>query len=296
MKTRIILLLYPTEEKEPVVRKILEDAGYPAEPTPGSEIIGSYSRVLRFDGSDPRLPYLRAALSFAEIMRTERRELIFSNTELQAAPLLEVYSVRPADKGSVGPKYGTEYDMSHACPLCGTGAIQTSPLYLNPSEIPRKGAIFQTYDHEKLVSLEVANALKSAGVTGLELRPAKSYKAPVELPWVQLLAHEQLPPMSPASKGILRENPCPLCGRDGYFGSAHEPMEIEYNADQVAIDSLPDVVHTYEYFGKSRLEVPFTNSYFARPLLLVKPKVFKVLRQQKVRGVEFVPVSIIEAQ
>ncbi len=297
MKTRIFLFFNIEEPLWPAVRKLFEDGE--RHKTLLSEphtrpLFSSYCAVV-LDATDPRLDHLRAALSRAGVEWSERREHIYNMTELLASPLLQII-VRTAERGDLGPKYGTEYDMSHACPLCGTGAIQTSPLYLKPSEIPGKGTIFQTYDHEKLVSLEVANALKSAGVSGIELRPSRSYKAHVDLPWVQLLAHEQLPPMSPTSRGILRENPCPLCGRDGYFGSAHEPSEIEYSADQVAIDSLPDAVYTYEYFGKSRLEVPFTKSYFARPLLLVKPKVFEVLLQQKVRGVEFVPVSIIGAQ
>jgi hypothetical protein len=172
-----------------------------------------------------------------------------------------------------------------------------SPLFLNPAELPGKGHIFQTVDHEKLVSLQLAQALAQAGIRGVELRPARSCKGPVELPWVQLLAHVHLPPMAPTSRGILREDPCPLCARDGYFGSAHEPIEIEYSSSQLPpaeLDELADAVYTYEYFGKSRLCEPFSDSYFARPLLLVRPGIYRVFRQLKVRGVEFIPVNIVE--
>jgi hypothetical protein len=142
------------------------------------------------------------------------------------------------------------------------------------------------------VSLKLAQALDSANISGLELRITQSNKAPIDLPWAQLIGEKELPPMAPPSKGIEREGQCPQCGQDGYFHSP-QPVEIEYSISQFTLDDLPDVVHTYEHFGNSVLREPFKDSHFAQPLLLVKPKVFKVLRQQKVRGLAFVPVSII---
>lgn len=256
----------------------------------GPNFLEFYS--VMFDEDDPRLSRLRAALSNEGIDRLERREHIYTKSELQAPPLLWL-TLRTAERGRLSPRYGTEYDLSAACPLCGTGAIQTSPLLLNPSEIPKKGDIFQIMDHEKLVSLELARALSEAGISGLELRVAQAYKAKVDLPWVQLLAHEQLPPMAPSSKGILREKSCHLCRRDGYFNDAYEPTEIHYKTSELDINKIPDAVYTYEYFDRSRLREPLTDSYFAQPLLLVKPKIFKVLQQQKVRGLVFQPVKII---
>lgn len=292
MKTRITLLIYPQAGQDVLVRKLLEDSGCHDVVAAGPSLIGSYA--VKFNESDPKLHHLREGLLHADITRTEKREHIFSKTELQTAPLLWL-TLRTAERGYPSPKYGTEYDLSYACPLCGTGAIQTSPLRLNPSEIPKKGDIFQLIDHEKLVYLELAHALKDAEISGLELRPAQSYKDKIDLPWVQLLAHVQLPPMAPTSTGVLREDPCPLCGRDGYFASAHEPMEIEYSSNLASVDALPDVVSTYECFGNSRLREPITDSYFALPLMLVKPKVYNIFQQQKVHGLDFLPVKVLES-
>ncbi len=292
MKTRVLLSFNIEKPLWSVVRNLLKDA----EPRhivitePYTEpLFNSYCAV-SLDETDPRLPRLRAILSEAGIDWLERRELLFTKAELEAAPLLWLtFGTKPG--GSIGPKYRTEYDLSHACPRCGTGAIQVSPLRLNPAEIPRKGTIFQTFDNEKLVSAELAKAFSNAEVTGLELRTAQSFRNLTDLPWVQLLAEVEMPPMLPSSKGISRDAQCLLCGRDGYFNSGYEPTVIQYGADQVILDNLPDAVHTYEHFGYSRLEVPFKNSYLAQPLLLVKPKVFRIFRQQKVRGAKFIPVN-----
>lgn len=257
---------------------------------PFSKPLFSSYCAIRLNEIDPTLQRLRTELLSASIEWSERREYVFTNAELEVAPLLQL-RVQTAQRGRSGPHYGTDYDLSHACLNCGTGAIQISPLCLRPSDAPKKRSVFQTLENEKLVSLELADALKDVSVTGLELRQVQSHKDRSPLPWVQLIASVELPPMAATSKGVVRDEICPLCRRSGYFDT-QAPSEIEYSSDKVDIDNLPDAVHTYEYFGYSWLKVPFENSILARPLLLVKPKVFKVFQMQKVRGVEFVPVRI----
>jgi len=226
-----------------------------------------------------------------------RAEHIYTPVELRAAPLL-YFILRTEEKGISGPWYGIRYDLSTACPQCGSGAVQTSPLYLKPSETPKKVAIFQTMNHEYLVSLEFAEVLKKAGITGLELRQARSYKEHKPLPWMQIVSRKEMPPWRPSTIGFTKSNlesekPCPHCNRDGYFHTGKVPLEIAYSKSQVNPDRLPDVIHTYEHFTKSFLRVPFEESHLAQPLLLVKPKVYDVFQSQKVRRVEFVPVKII---
>jgi hypothetical protein len=296
MKTRVTLLLYTGQDRATDILRLLEEvscqnAVIDVPSLIGSSYIGSY--VMQLDERDERLPQLRDAIASAAIVWTEKREHIFTQAELETSPLLWLI-IRRAERGYGGPKYGTKYDLSQACPRCGTGAIQLSPLHLNPAEIPASGSAFRTLDGEILFSLYLGRILNSANISGLELRAARSHKTAVELPWVQLIGKMKMPPMSPTSKGILRENPCPRCEQDGYFHSANMPIEIEYSSSEVTLDGLSDVVHTYEHFGNSVLREPFEDSHFAQPLLLIKPKVFKVLRKHKVRGLEFVPVNIVE--
>ena len=292
MKTKVHLSFNTEQRPWSFITKLFSDTGCQAMAPAGPNFLNFYSVDL--DESDPRLQRFQEALSNSRIEWLQRRDHIFTAVELEAAPLL-CLMVLSVERGPIGAEYGTEFDLSGACPQCGTGAVQTSPLYLKPYETPKRRAIFQTYDHTKVVSTELAQALTEARVTGLELRRARSYRTLADLPWFQLIAETELPPMSPSSEGILRENPCPTCGRDGYFGNLWEPAEIEYLSSQVALDTLPDVAHTYECFGNSMLRVPFTRSIFARPLLLVKPKVLRVFREQKVRKVKFIPVRIVES-
>lgn len=224
-----------------------------------------------------------------------RWDRIYTDSELSTAPLLRLI-VRRAPKGEGGPSFGTTYDLSPACRRCGTGAIQETPLVLERSAIrlPESRAIFETLDGEILVRLRFGHTLMSMGVTGLELRPvlAKVDKAP--LPWLQMIPSHTLPPMAASTRGIVREGQCPTCARDGFFNTTLEPEQIRYCSPQVRIDLLPDVVQTWECFGNSALRDPFEKSHFAHPLILVKPKFLQIVREQKVRAVEFRPVEVTD--
>jgi rRNA maturation protein Nop10 len=296
MKARVSVMFNSRDRPWPVVRRILEDAGQLDLARRGpNPYANNYNAT--FAADTPELARLRTALTEEGLTWLERREHLYTEAELWAAPLLELI-VRVAEKGRGGPTYGTQYDLSQACPQCGTGAVQISPLVLAPVEIPKTGAIFQTFHSEMLVAPMLAQALKEAGVTGLTLGEVRS-KAGRPLPWVQLLSTTELPPMAPQTRGIIRgtgpDSPCPGCGRDGYFHTTKWPSEIAYATSQVTPDPLPDVVHTYERFGRSWLREPFEQSRFAQPLLLVKPKVYDIFKRQKVRRVEFHPVRLVDS-
>jgi hypothetical protein len=156
-------------------------------------------------------------------------------------------------KGFGGPTYDTTYDLASACLKCGTGAIQTSSLILKRSEIPPKGDIFRSFDGDILISEKLSGVIKENRVSGIELRKTLSHKDEMALPWLQINAQKEMPPMASTTTGIIRENPCNECNRDGYFHASFEPILIHYDIDYEFLRALPDVVHTYERFGNSVL-------------------------------------------
>jgi hypothetical protein len=270
---------------------MLESAGCYELAAAGPSLFSLYT--VKYAEGTEELSRLRSVLATKGISWTERREHGYSASELRSAPLL-VVRVRSAEKGMGGPTYGTEYSLAHACVSCGTGAEQTSALVLNQKDLKKTGDLFQTLDHELLVSTEVHKVLSDGGITGCELRPIRVWRHDHASPgWFQLISRTRLPPMAPTSKGVLRENACPTCGQDGYFHDTINPLEIVYKAGEVNLDQLPDVMSTYEYFGNSRLTVPFSDSHFARSMMLVKPRVYEALVAIKVRGLDFVPVSMV---
>jgi len=222
-------------------------------------------------------------------VRWQRR---YNHKELLRAPFLRLSIDRPP-KGQGGPTHGTQYDLSRACRHCGTGARQVSALVLKPFEVEKKGDITQTLDNEVLISPSLADLLREERITGLELRPAESSKLGYSLPWVQMIALTELPPVDQETTGLVVEKQCPTCRRDGFFHTTKLPEEIAYSAREVDPAGFPDVVRTWEHFGNSVLKDPIVESHFAQPLYLVKPLVYETLRNHKIRGVSFTPIRLV---
>lgn len=91
-----------------------------------------------------------------------------------------------------GEEVGTEYDESQACPHCGAGAVQKSPLRLRLSSIPKKADFAVTIANEHIVSAKAAEVLKAAGVIGMRLDPVFNGIAAKEpmANWFQLVVED----------------------------------------------------------------------------------------------------------
>lgn len=282
MRTFVVVLI---NEPWPRLREIYLEAGLEKAAAEGPSRTGLQEVVL--DEKDPTLARLRAALKKARITPWERREHSYTDEELTQAPLLAM-TVRTAPKGEGGLASGTAYDFTLACRECGAGAVQVSPLVLRASDGPKSRAIFQTHAGEVLVSAVLADALWGAGLCGVECRQAVTRKGE-KLPWFQLVPLAELPPMSRASTGLVRENQCTCCRRDGHYHAAHEPLVIVY-------DSLPDArwdfSSTWERFGAAGRPDPPYEGRIAQPLILVSSRAYQIFRKTKVPGVAFSPVRI----
>jgi hypothetical protein len=253
-----------------------------------------FGYAIRFETESAAQEFVSIArdLGFVDGQFRIRRERRHASAELETADLL-IFRVERSARAFGGPSYGTEYDLSTACPVCGAGAVQISPLVLNRTEIPRKGSVFQTLDGEYLVSPTLARVLGDELLSGLELRQAISHRDRSPLPWFQLIAQMELPPMAPTS-GVKRERACPECDRDGYYQLLDDTKPIRYRRSAVTLETLPDATHTYERFGNSVIRRPFQDSHFGQPLLLMKPSIYRIFRELKVRAVRFDPVDFIE--
>jgi len=270
------------------VKDLFRRAGRPDLVTAGEDTEGFYMADFWDDPSE--LGTFRSELKGAGLSWFERIEHIYSDDELTGFPLLSVI-VTTAERGDGGAAYGTEYDLSQACTACGAGAVQISPLRLAKSEAPRRGDIFQTHSYEVLVSQRLTDRLLAENVTGIEFRQAIAAVIDEPLPWFQLIPDRQLPPMHDSTKGIVRDAPCQVCGRGGYFYESY-PTEIIYEWEK-SYDPVPDFARTCELFGIGKLRQPLSETRFSHPRILVSPRVFKTLRSASTRGVLFDPVRFI---
>ena len=269
---------------------------------------------ITLDEKDPRVPKVFALLDEYGVQRWIDRFDIYTEDELQAAPLL---IVRPWGGVDVtgGLIFGTKYDGSQGCQRCGTGAPQTSPLILDRDDLKKaekRRLAFRGIGDVLVHDVDV-EPLLAAGVTGALFWPtyAETKGIREELRWQQMFIEHVMPPMSPKSL-LDRTQVCPECRRGCFLRvSFHSPRYV-YRREDLA--NIQDVNLTWEWFGEppspgdaERLREalalagveakPAGYKRWADPYVLVTPKVMNLLRgktkkEQKYQGCKFIPIWV----
>ena len=214
--------------------------------------------------------------------------------ELSAARLLHMFVwIHHSHEGH--PRTGVEYDDSNACPGCGDGLRQLSPLIIGEKEIPKSGMV-GSIDDDVIVHDSLAEEMESSGFSGVrvgEVTDAKGYR----LPWRQLMIEHAMPPMIAAARGLIRgragpEAPCASCGCDGWFDAPAEPFVPAYVGESVVL--IPDFARTSERFGTGHWGEPVHGKRcLASRRMIVRPAVYAFFRSRKIRGVRFTPVTVL---
>ncbi len=211
--------------------------------------------------------------------------------ELAEAPLLYL---RAGGAGTERghPRDGVSYDAGSACPQCGTGLVQASPLRVRKTELPKASPVAGVAD-DLLLHESIARALH--GLRGVALRSVLDFDG-AAIPWFQLDVETTLPSMLASSRGMIRgrtgaERPCARCGRDGWFDTTADPFIPSYSRS--VLDTMPDAAWTFERFGTGAWAEPVHGKrWLARRRLIVQPRVYAALRPLKVRGLRWSPVRV----
>ncbi len=229
-----------------------------------------------------------------------RIEHHYTDEELREFPLLMLGVTTDPVGVDRSPRHGTLYDMTNACKRCGTGAVQVSPLMLPLKGLRKKGEIAMGPSFEEIVGAKLHQALLDAKVSGIELRQSRHYQNNEPLPWWQIISKFEMPKMSKQSRNLCRDTSpgwgCPVCERDMHAKSNNEPLDYVYDRDVIDPAAIPDVVHTWECFGRSVLNDDPVRQLvcgYAFPAILIKPRVFDILRRLKIKNVDFLPVRFV---
>lgn len=117
--------------------------------------IGRIDRELRADGR-----------AFFTAWIPHRR---YSRRELASAEMLKVSAKKVFEPA--GEECGTVYDDTQACPVCGIGAPQLSPLFLDSRSIPQTVDVARTIAGEIIVSRRIVQLFRRQGLRGAEFAP-----------------------------------------------------------------------------------------------------------------------------
>jgi hypothetical protein len=251
---------------------------------------------ITLDESDPRVPVLLGLLKRHGVLWSGDHEDLYTEEELDSARLLVMHPNRQCEIDG-GVEWGMTYDLSVGCRACGTGARQTSPAFVRGEQLSeleghRAGA---TWFGHVLVDEALAADLESRGLTGVVFHNVYAIMPDtrqVKLRWRQLCGERSLPPMSPRTTGIGKEDFCKSCGRSGFSTKMDDPPRPMYRAADLR--GSQDVNTTWEWFGPWKFDGNVSNALFSYPWFLMTPKVWRVFRDAGVASFHWFPIRVEE--
>ncbi len=202
--------------------------------------------------------------------------------------------------GKSGENCGTNYDLPPACAVCGTFAQVTGNLKVKFPKIISKD-LFQTIDGDYIISEMLYQQAEFKNINMEGLKKTMDDNGDI-LPYYHLRGIKSLP-QAKLTKGLLIENQCSTCKRNGYFNelimgkiengrpTVVKPVKLTYN-DQVFIDMQDyDILNTWEHMGLSNLVNNGNMKIrYARPLLVVSQKLKNFLEQYGLQDLIFEPL------
>lgn len=199
--------------------------------------------------------------------------------------------------GESGEPLGSVFDLTKACPNCGTGARVVGNLKVK--NIATTKDFFTTLDGDSIISQALKDCLQKSNILLGELYPVgdSRYKG---LPFYHLNPTLYFPKSHSESKGLIIENQCHICHRDGYFNDVVigdfvkeiktevKPLQLVYTSTEEGLLKESDVFYSWEHMGISNIKpVGVKVLRYARPLLIISKTVKDLLIKFKVKNVVF---------
>jgi len=244
---------------------------------------------VKLEQTDPRVAKVLALLQQHNIEADVTTFTEYSDEDLQNARLLLMWP-EPQARFFGGPRSGTKYDLTNACPNCHTGAQQTSPLYVEPEapKMIRKHRALMAYSGEIIIDGGMRKKLVDGGVTGIsfgDVRLRHENKKWSELARDQILIKHVLPPMRGELKPEDEKQLCKVCRRGGRMFVTEIPYRQEDLVD------IKDFNCTWEWYGDFGLAVDGFY-HLANPYTCVTPKVMNIFNKAGAKAFRWIPVNV----
>lgn len=207
---------------------------------------------------------------------------------------------RRAPIGESGEPCHSTYELTSACPTCGTGAVLSGNLRVKGFSKVNK-ELFETLDGDCIISQKLYEALLENEINLGTLLNIVDHRGN-NLPFFHLYTGSHLPQTK--SNDFEIEGQCPICKRNGFFTKVIIPTDdqtptkifpynLHYSANVLNILQKQDFILTWECMGLSNLKAD--DKYvvrYARSLSIISEKFKMVLEIFKIKGVEFEEISI----
>jgi hypothetical protein len=210
------------------------------------------------------------------------------------------YKNRPI--GESGESCNSDYDLSSACSVCGTGAKLRGNLKVKGISSIKKD-FFETLDGDFIISKNLFDNIRN------QLRGFEIYRVinpqNKALDYYHFCSKKTLPQCNSNSTGFVIENQCNTCKRNGYFTHAEigdlekntptvvHPYAFEYNKNDFEKYNGELILNTWECFGLSN-KIPMGNhvARYARPLTIVHERIKNIFDNEKIKNINYEQIII----
>lgn len=235
--------------------------------------------------------YLMNELNKLGIEITEQKENVYSQSEMNAALLLQI--VPNVHCGYPQPEDGyleNSFYSDSGCTGCSYGWIQNKPLRLHKPKVGKNDIVGVWWLRELIITTRLKNIIDRENLTGYEVWPVIDHKKNIEFEDLfQLYITSELPPMNKQSNIVTRgefvidnttySSKCKKCGREECF------LEGDVTYSRFSLSSIKDFSLSNEWFG-SRMEIyrwPFASQ-----------RVYRLFQEHNIKGVRFIPVTVVD--
>ena len=278
--------------------------------------LGDSVKIIKIETSNPRFKEIgelqKKALLQHELFYSSydyKRE--YSKEELQNAKFFRIIQTRLFEPA--GEECGTIYDESTACPICGAGAQQKSPLRLKKSSIPHADiSATIASGKEDIASENFVKLVRENKLTGIDFSPVINFRKEE-----QITNYYQIRPihyLDFSKETVFGQNPFDLSGEspsftweylkpDGTKVRKTYPPEIYKcpNGDNMGLDILSEAYIKSDQrligldFFASRQTVG-GRSGLIRPyhLLFCSNRMMKLIKEYKLKGFKFEVAHIVD--
>lgn len=278
--------------------------------------LGDTVKVIKLEKSDPRFPKIgelqkEARKRFDFFFSCCEYKRIYTKEEIDNAKWFLLTPTRHFEPA--GEECGTIYDESSACPICGAGAKQLSPLKLKRSSIPRADmAMTIARGDEVVVSERFVEMVRRNNLTGIDFNPVMgSGKQARQLNYYQIYPHCYL---DFSNKTIFGQDPFNLSGvypggtieylrQDGTRYKEVFPVEIYKcpNGDNAGLNILSEaymksdpILNGLDFFA-SRQTVGSRGGVIRQDhLLFCSSRMMRLIKENNLKGFKFEVAHIVD--
>lgn len=269
------------------LRILEEHAPRLLSPSEGKRLGSGLVRLLKLRRDDNRIKSIKA---FHHELRANGKgglftawdiERRYTKAELESATLFRLKLTSTFEPA--GEECGTKYDEAAACPSCGAGARQITPLYLPEKRIPKIKDFSRTIAGEIIVSRRMKELFELNEIAGATMSPVRSNpsSSAESKEWFQLIVqNEKAEVIAPTCVGIdpfdydeKGEFRCPT----GDLIGLNLLSEVSINS---ASRDEADIISTRQFVG--------TRRGLLRPerIFLISSKFRRLIESEKLRGLE----------